>query len=314
MRPSSGRWSSAVAASSRARTSSADRPRVGRDDVLVGSGIPGTLLRRCRRLLGPAPDESRSLLPVGSSPGAGRPMAQGDGCEVGAVSGTGATCPLCGDAFVDDLAYSDHLRDIHDLVDEDGAEPDAHPPGTVALPADALASAAAALAGPEPDEPLAPPEPEPVPADAPATSPRRRPARLVPALALLAIVLVVGIKALSSPGDPDVDGGIAPGADGSLGAFTVTTTSSPPPTTAPPTTTTPRSTVRAVQARVLSCTRDGDTRTVVYSYVLSGSAADGPHEERLVARGHLVVASVRAPVPGGPSIVVPLEPGPVDCN
>jgi hypothetical protein len=65
---------------------------------------------------------------------------------------------------------------------------------------------------------------------------------------------------------------------------------------------------------VVSCTRDGGTRTLVYSYVLSGSAADGAREERLVARGHLVVASVRAPLVGGGSVVVELEPGPVDCN
>jgi hypothetical protein len=130
--------------------------------------------------------------------------------------------------------------------------------------------------------------------------------------------------------------GPGPGLDGLLTTTTVAPTTTappttvaatappPPPTTAapatvpppppPPPTTAPRPTVRATQAQVVSCTRDGGTRTLVYRYVLSGSAADGPHQERLVGRGRLVVESVRAPLPGGGSVVVALQPGPVECR
>ena len=293
MRPSRGRWSSAVAASSRARTSSADRPWVGRDDVLVGSGHPGDATQAVPSSAGARTRRIAIATARRFKSGAGRPMALGDGCQVRAMSGAVATCPLCGDDFVDDLSYSHHLRDIHDLVDEDGTETKrATAPGAVTLHADTLAAAAAALARATPDEPEAMPVPEPderalrrpCPVrhrDAPRPR-RRRSSAVAPGPPAN---VSVGIKCCR-PGRSRDDGAATSERTGRTAASTwsgerrctryhdrspttappttapPTTAAAPPRTTAPPApppppppTTTPRPIVRAAQARVVSCTQ-----------------------------------------------------------
>lgn len=283
------------------------------------------------------------------------------------VQQTVASCPLCGGEFEGQGAYSDHLRDVHDLVDEEGVgghddapvdqadervAPEDGPP-ELAL----FSAAAAALARPDEPEPetvAAPPVAPPVPETA-TGGPDRRPLAILAVLAVV-LLLVVGVKVLAGGDDPDgggggtsVDGDGVAGGAGGAGEGTATTTTVPPaastttavpPTTAPattppttppatrppstappatsspppPPTTAPRPDVRATGAAVVSCTRDGGLRTLVYRYVLSGSAADGPRQETLVARGRMVVSQVRAPLPGGGFVTVPLEPEPVTCS
>ena len=68
---------------------------------------------------------------------------------------------------------------------------------------------------------------------------------------------------------------------------------------------------------MVSCTNVAGDRTLVYSYVLSGSASDGFHEVTVtlgVTSGPIVVSAVAATEPGGVRVVVPLQPGPVICD
>ena len=58
-------------------------------------------------------------------------------------------------------------------------------------------------------------------------------------------------------------------------------------------------------------------RTLVYSFVLSGSTTDGRHELTVTLRvssGPIVVSAVSATEPGGRTVIVPLQPGPVICD
>ena len=54
----------------------------------------------------------------------------------------------------------------------------------------------------------------------------------------------------------------------------------------------------------------------MFSYVLSGSTADGRHEATVSARvsdGPITVSTVQATEPDGTTVVVRLQPGPVVC-
>jgi hypothetical protein len=289
-------------------------------------------------------------------------------------------CPLCDEIYEVGGAYTAHLRDAHDLVDDEVVDT-ADGPGAAggALDLGVLAAAAASLAQadepfPVPPAPAADGQPAPV---APRSPARRRGLAVVLGAAVLAVaVWLAGSGDVPAPvaGDGEegglADGGIGPGnglvevagtsavppttaaPDGtgttavpvaavppeptdptnptdpgtqprttrpgrppSTDPTTSTTTAPAPPPPPPPPTTTPTS-VRATEATVVSCTKVAGDRTLVYSFVLSGSTADGRHELTVTVRvssGPIVVSAVSATEPGGARVVVPLRPGPVIC-
>ena len=67
----------------------------------------------------------------------------------------------------------------------------------------------------------------------------------------------------------------------------------------------------------MSCTEEAGERTLVYSFVLSGSSADGRYELTVTSpasSGPIVVSAAGATEAGSPDgRRVPLEPGPVVC-
>jgi hypothetical protein len=75
--------------------------------------------------------------------------------------------------------------------------------------------------------------------------------------------------------------------------------------------------VTATEATVVRCTKEAGDRTLVFTYVLTGSAADGLHEASVTARvsqGPITVATVPALEPDGDPVTVRLQPGPVTCD
>ena len=240
---------------------------------------------------------------------------------------------MCDETFAGDGDYVEHLRDVHDLVDDEGLDDGGPDPEVLAAAAAALARAAAA------DQPVVD-----------ERAGRRRASQVFRAAAVLLVAAAAGWWVVSAGGEPTVVGirrpASMPGVEvlgtvalpptTSIAEAAPTTVAPPAPTpagpsttqapvatsttTVPPATTTTtiqRGTARAGEATVVSCTEDSGARTLVYSYVLSGTTEDGLHEATVTApasNGPIVVSAVMATEPGGATVVVPLLPGPVVCG
>ena len=114
-------------------------------------------------------------------------------------------CPLCDGTYEVGAAYTAHLRDAHDLVDDEVPEADDGPgAGSGALDLGVLAAAAASLA--EADESL-PVPPAPAPQGQPTPVAPRSPARRRGlAVVLAAAVLAVAVWLAGSSDDPATRG------------------------------------------------------------------------------------------------------------